>query len=62
MDDVDTKDPIEHEEEDMFLCDVCDGDHELLFLDSYLRESFRAFGRPGHHGGDLSEHNQTSTI
>ncbi len=58
MDDIDTLDPIEHEEEDMFLCDVCDGDHELLFLDSYLRESFRAHGWRHEH-----EHeHQTSTI
>jgi hypothetical protein len=40
MEDVDTQVLNEHEEEDLFLCDVCSGDHELLFLDSYLRESF----------------------
>jgi hypothetical protein len=41
MEDVDTKNMNDRDEEDMFLCDVCDNDHELLFLDSYLRESFK---------------------
>jgi hypothetical protein len=40
MEDVDTKEMNEHDEEDMFICDICGDDHELLFLDSYLRESF----------------------
>jgi hypothetical protein len=58
MEDVDTHDLNEHEEEYTFLCDVCDSDHELLFLDSYLRETFR--GRPPHgpgtaHGGSGGE-------
>jgi hypothetical protein len=50
MEDIDTQDVTNREEEDTFLCDVCDDDHELLFLDSYLRETFRgrSFHGPGH--------------
>jgi hypothetical protein len=41
MEDVDTQELNGHDEENMFLCDVCGEDHELLFLDSYLREAFK---------------------
>jgi hypothetical protein len=40
MEDVDTQEMSDRDEEDMFLSDVCGNDHELLFLDSYLHESF----------------------
>jgi hypothetical protein len=49
MEDVDTQDLNEYDEEAMFLCDVCGDSHELLFLDSYLRDTFR--GRRWHDGG-----------
>ncbi len=54
MDDVDTRILNDRDEEDMFLCDVCGDDHEILFLDSYLREAFR-----GHGGRDSSETGNT---
>ncbi len=41
MEDVDTLEPGEYDDETMFLSDVIQEEHELLFLDSYLRESFR---------------------
>ncbi len=47
MDELDTPDLNDHDEENMFLCDVCGDDHELLFLDGYLRETFRGRGH-GH--------------
>ncbi len=41
MDDVDTHELNDYYDEDtVFLCDICGDDHELLFLDSYLRETF----------------------
>ncbi len=44
MEDVDKFDNNEYDEEDMFMSDVVGDEHELLFLDSYLRESFRVHG------------------
>jgi hypothetical protein len=52
MEDVDTQDLDDHDEEDMFLCDVCGQQHEILFLDSYLRETFR--GRQFHDAGGVA--------
>lgn len=43
MEDVDTKEMNEIDEEDMFLNYVAGDEHELLYLDSYLRETF---GKP----------------
>jgi hypothetical protein len=48
MENIDTLELNEYDEEDMFLCDVCGEDHELLLLDSYLRDVFR--GRRAHGG------------
>jgi hypothetical protein len=53
MEDIDTQEVTNHEDEDTFLCDMCDSDHELLFLDSYLRETFR--GRSFHGSGHLHD-------
>ncbi len=39
MEDIDTQDFNEHDEEHLFLRAVIQDDHELLFLDSYLREA-----------------------
>lgn len=41
MEDIDTHETNElyDEEEEMFLRDVIQDEHELLFLDSYLRET-----------------------
>ncbi len=55
MEDDDTLELNEYDEETMFLSDVIQEEHELLFLDSYLRESFRAHGvhaGVGRGGGD----------
>jgi hypothetical protein len=41
MEDHDTQNLSEFDDEDMFLSDVVKDEHELLFLDSYLRESFK---------------------
>lgn len=41
MEDVDTHESSDYDDETMFLSDVIQEEHELLFLDSYLRESFR---------------------
>jgi hypothetical protein len=41
MEDLDKNDNYEHDDETMFLSDVVREDHELLFLDSYLRDVFR---------------------
>ncbi len=52
MEDVDTHVQSEYDDEAMFLSDVIGEEHELLFLDSYLREAFR--GRKIHGGsGDI---------
>jgi len=42
MEDVDTQELDEYDEEAMFLSDVIGEEHDLLFLDSYLREALRA--------------------
>lgn len=49
MEDVDTQELNEHDEEAMFLSDVIADEHDLLFLDSYLRDTFRgkAFSKVG---------------
>ncbi len=47
MDDVDTHEPDEYDDEAMFLSSVVGEEHELLFLDSYLRESFRGLSPHG---------------
>ncbi len=48
MEDVDTQEFKEYDDEAMFLSDVIQDEHDLLFLDSYLTEAFR--GRPTHPG------------
>jgi hypothetical protein len=43
MEDIDTHETNEQrgdEDDDMFLQEVIQGEHELLFLDSYLRDVF----------------------
>jgi hypothetical protein len=43
MEDIDTHEANElrgDEDEDMFLQEVIQGEHELLYLDSYLKEVF----------------------
>ena len=52
MEDVDTLEQNEYDDETMFLSDVIQEEHELLFLDSYLREAFR--GRPAHGMGNAA--------
>ena len=49
MEDVDTLEQNDYDDEAMFLSDVIQEEHELLFLDSYLREAFR--GRSPHGTG-----------
>ena len=40
MEDIDTHETNDqYDEDDMFLQDVIQDDHELLFLDSYLKEA-----------------------
>ena len=51
MEDVDTLELNEIDDETMFLSDVIQQEHELLFLDSYLRESFRTYGMHGGRSG-----------
>ncbi len=53
MEDVDTLEQNEYDDETMFLSDVIQEEHELLFLDSYLREAFRERSPhgPGHSTG-----------
>lgn len=41
MEDVDTQELNDHDEETMFLSDVIGEEYDLLFLDSYLRDTFR---------------------
>lgn len=41
MENTDTQDQTEYDDETVFLSDVIQEEHELLFLDSYLREAFR---------------------
>ncbi|MDR2911984.1 MAG: hypothetical protein LBV38_01595 [Alistipes sp.] len=58
MDDVDTLELNEYDDETMFLNDVVGDEHELLMLDSYLREAFRgrgAFAAAGTGGGVFAE-------
>lgn len=40
MENVDTQED-DYDDESLFLSDVIADEHELLFLDSYLREAFR---------------------
>lgn len=42
MEEIDTSHETndQHDDEDMFLREVIQDDHELLFLDSYLKEVF----------------------
>lgn len=41
MDDFDTREGNEqYDEDDLFLREVIKDEHELLFLDSYLKEAF----------------------
>jgi hypothetical protein len=40
MEDVDTQEMTDHDEDTLFLRDVVEGDHELLYLDSYLKDVF----------------------
>ncbi len=49
MEDVDTHEFSQYDDETVFLSDVIQEEHELLFLDSYLREAFR--GRSLHGPG-----------
>ncbi len=49
MEDVDTLETTDYDDETMFLSDVIQQEHELLLLDSYLRETFR--GRTPHGAG-----------
>ncbi len=49
MEDVDTHESSDYDDETMFLSEVIQQEHELLLLDSYLRESFR--GRSPHGAG-----------
>lgn len=49
MEDADTLELNEYDEETLFLSDVIGDEHELLFLDSYLREAFR--GKSAHGEG-----------
>jgi hypothetical protein len=44
MDNIDTQELTEHDEEHMFLRDVIGDEHELLYLDSYLRDVFGGAG------------------
>jgi hypothetical protein len=39
MEDIDTLEGTEYDEENLFLHEVIQDDHELLFLDCYLREA-----------------------
>ncbi|MDR2894418.1 MAG: hypothetical protein LBU97_03030 [Alistipes sp.] len=41
MENVDTQELDDYDDESVFLSDVIGEEHELLFLDSYLRESLR---------------------
>ncbi len=50
MEDVDTLEQNEYDDETMFLSDVIQHEHELLFLDSYLREAFRGKSVLAHAG------------
>ncbi len=60
MEDVDTQEFYDHDEDTVFLCDICGDDHELLFLDSYLRDTFR--GRVWHGGHGVEVPGMESTI
>lgn len=40
MENVDTQEFTDHDEEDMFLSEVVGDEHELLAIDSYLRDVF----------------------
>lgn len=55
MEDIDTQILKEQDEDTMFLCDVCGDDHELLFLDSYIRDVFRGQVWNRGHGGSIEE-------
>lgn len=44
MEDVDTHEQNKYDEDTMFLCEMCGDDHELLYLDSYLKDVFRGRG------------------
>ncbi len=58
MEYVDTQEENEFDDENMFLSDVIQEEHELLFLDSYLRESFdglRAYSAASAGGGFFDE-------
>ncbi len=63
MEDVDTQELDKYDEDTVFLCDMCGDDHELLFLDSYLRDTFRGRGSGVHEQRGGSEiFNEESTI
>jgi hypothetical protein len=47
MDNIDTHEITEHDDEHMFMRDVIGEEHELLYLDSYLRDLFGATGAAG---------------
>lgn len=55
MEDVDIQQNDDYDEEDLFLRDVISGEHDLLFLDSYMRESLRASGTAGRMAHALEE-------
>jgi hypothetical protein len=55
MEDIDKPTLNQQDEDAAFLSDVYGDDHELLFLDSYLQDTFRGHTWEGGHGGSLEE-------
>lgn len=53
MENVDTLPDNEYDDEGMFLSDVIQDEHELLLLDSYLREALIPGMHPKGHRGVL---------
>lgn len=52
MEDVDIQDITEFDDDDMLFRHVARGEHELLYIDSYLRD---VFGEDSHLGEGSSE-------
>ena len=64
MEDIHTIEMTDHDEEQMFLRDVVGDEHELLYLDSYLRDVFGGDGAGlmASLGGGLGVAEEESTI
>lgn len=52
MEDVDTQDMTEYDDDDLLLGPVAMGEHELVYIDSYLRD---VFGNDSRAGSDAPE-------